>query len=315
MLKILIFLVMSLISYSLGINYISYSVESSHYLHQMMIGLSFLIGLTASLNQFKEIFLRNKKLIMIFFGCKVLVSPIVSFSIYVLFGCNPNLLSLIVIGIVPSAMISVAFSKIYGGNYLLNIVCTLLMILITPLSIPILSKMYLGKFIDFDSINIMLSTFNLVVLPMIVGIILNSICSNKLNHHIIDYLIIAIVSMMIFSISQNQMKIPDLIYTVMPIILYILSMYLISILLLGLFDFTKYNQIAFKHEMSLSDAALAIILSRDILNQSVLIPVEAAILQILMLILLNFIGILRKLHNLKFILCIKQLIKHKNINI
>ncbi|MCF6777529.1 bile acid:sodium symporter [Thiotrichales bacterium 19X7-9] len=251
MTRIYAFLIMAIVSYFLGSIYINLSSIFSNYLHQMMIGLSFLIGFTSSLDQFREIFIKNKKLIIVFFICKLIISPLVGFGIYLLFGKNISLVGLIVIGIVPSAMISVAFSRIYGGNYLLNIVSTLLMILVTPISIPILSKIYLGQFIDFNSFHIIISTFSLVVLP---------------------------------------------------IILYILTMYMISSILLNFFTFNERNKIAFKHEMSLSDAALAIILSRDVLNQDTIIPVEIAVLQILVLITLNFINILKRSLKPAFIL-------------
>jgi len=116
--------------------------------------------------------------------CQFTIMPIIGISIASSFGFPPEIAAgIILVGSSPSGLASNVMSFIAKANLALSVTLTAIATLLAPLITPTLMSLLAQQYVPIDFWNMMLGIFNMVILPIIAGLVFNSIAyavtSNK----------------------------------------------------------------------------------------------------------------------------------------
>jgi BASS family bile acid:Na+ symporter len=108
--------------------------------------------------------------------CQYTIMPFLGFTIAALFRFPAEIAAgVILIGVSPSGLASNVMSYIAKANLALSITITAFATLLSPLLTPLLMKLLAGQFIQVNFWQMMLDIFNMIILPIIAGLIFNSV--------------------------------------------------------------------------------------------------------------------------------------------
>src|SRR4030043_640702 len=108
--------------------------------------------------------------------CQFTIMPIVGFTIAKTFGFPPEVAAgIILIGSSPSGLASNVMSFIARANLALAVTLTAFNTLLAPLITPALMKLLAGQFIAVDFWDMMLEIINMVILPIVAGLMFHAI--------------------------------------------------------------------------------------------------------------------------------------------
>jgi len=102
--------------------------------------------------------------------------PCVGYGIAMLFGFDPEIAAgVILIGSVSSGVASNVMTYLAGGNVPLSVTITSSTTLLSPIATPFWMKTLAGRFIPVPVAAMMLSIFNMIIIPVVAGLIANRI--------------------------------------------------------------------------------------------------------------------------------------------
>ena len=106
--------------------------------------------------------------------CQYTIMPVVGISVATMFNFPPEIAAgIVLVGTSPSGLASNVMSFIAKANLALSVTLTAFATLLSPLLTPFLMKTLAGQFIEVDFWNMMLGIFNIVILPIVAGLIFN----------------------------------------------------------------------------------------------------------------------------------------------
>ena len=113
------------------------------------------------------------------------VMPFAGLGIATFFGFEPEVAAgVILIGSCPGGVASNLMTFIAGGNVALSVTMTSCSTLASPVMTPFLMKTLAGKLVPIDFVAMMLSILNMIIVPIIAGLVANKILySNKKVYH------------------------------------------------------------------------------------------------------------------------------------
>jgi bile acid:Na+ symporter, BASS family len=91
---------------------------------------------------------------------------------------------LILAMVIPTGVTSFIWVSIYKGNIPLTLSIILLDTLISPLIVPYSLSLFVGQKVDMDFLGIMKGMLGMVVIPSLVGMLLNQITKGKINQQL-----------------------------------------------------------------------------------------------------------------------------------
>jgi len=108
------------------------------------------------------------------------IMPVVGFTIATAFGFPPEIAAgIILVGSSPSGLASNVMSFIAKANLALSVTLTAFATILAPLLTPSLMKLFAGQFVPIDFWSMMLSIINIVILPIVAGLMFNAIAYGK----------------------------------------------------------------------------------------------------------------------------------------
>jgi BASS family bile acid:Na+ symporter len=108
--------------------------------------------------------------------CQFTIMPFVGFFIAKTFGFPPEIAAgIILIGSAPSGLASNVMSFIARANLALSVTLSTITTLLAPLLTPALMKLLAGQFVAVDFWDMMLDIINMVILPIIAGLMFHAI--------------------------------------------------------------------------------------------------------------------------------------------
>jgi BASS family bile acid:Na+ symporter len=137
--------------------------------------ITFGMGTTLSLKDFGRVFTMPWP---VFIGIvlQFMIMPLVGYSIAMTFGFDPEIAAgVILIGSVSSGVASNVMTYLACGNVPLSVTITSLTTLISPFMTPFLMKILAGRLIHVPFVVMMLSIFNMIIVPIVAGLIANRI--------------------------------------------------------------------------------------------------------------------------------------------
>jgi BASS family bile acid:Na+ symporter len=137
--------------------------------------ITFGMGTTLNLKSFERV-LTMPWPVFIGIILQFTIMPLVGFSIAMTFGFDPEIAAgVILIGSAPSGVASNVMTYLAGGNLPLSVTITSCTTLLSPLMTPLLMKILAGRLVQVNLVTMMVSILNMIIVPIIAGLIANKI--------------------------------------------------------------------------------------------------------------------------------------------
>jgi bile acid:Na+ symporter, BASS family len=106
--------------------------------------------------------------------CQFTIMPVVGVTIATVMRFPPEIAAgIVLVGSSPSGLASNVMSFLARANLALSVTLTAIATLLSPLLTPFLMKTFAGQMVEVDFWNMMLGIFNMVILPIVAGLIFN----------------------------------------------------------------------------------------------------------------------------------------------
>ncbi|TDD98553.1 bile acid:sodium symporter family protein [Flavobacterium cellulosilyticum] len=141
--------------------------------------IMFGMGTKLSLSDFKTELAKPKGIIagsIMVFG----IMPLLGVLVVKLFNFPPEIaVGFILIGCCPGGASSNVMVYLAKGNVALSVCVTTITTLITPIVTPLLMKIFANEMVEISFLKMMFSSFNLIIVPIVAGLICNRILYEK----------------------------------------------------------------------------------------------------------------------------------------
>lgn len=106
--------------------------------------------------------------------CQYTIMPVLGITVATLFRFPPEIAAgIVLVGTSPSGLASNVMSFIAKANLALSVTLTAFATLLSPILTPFLMKILAGQFIEVNFWDMMLGIFDMVILPIVAGLIFN----------------------------------------------------------------------------------------------------------------------------------------------
>jgi len=137
--------------------------------------IMFGMGSQLSLKSFGDV-MRMPAGVIVGIICQFTIMPFVGLSLAKIFGFPPEIAAgIILIGSAPSGLASNVMSFLAKANLALSVTLTTCTTLLAPLMTPLLMKLLAGQFVAIDFWDMMLDIINMVILPIVAGLMFHAI--------------------------------------------------------------------------------------------------------------------------------------------
>lgn len=143
----------------------------------IMLGM----GMTLELNDFKSVF-RHPAGIATGIVTQYTVMPFAGYILATLFDLNPLLSAgIVLLGSCPGGTASNVITYLAKGDVALSVSITAVSTLLCPVMIPVLTYIFANKWIDVPVYKLFLTSLQIVLAPVLTGLIIRSLLKEKLN--------------------------------------------------------------------------------------------------------------------------------------
>lgn len=143
--------------------------------------IMFGMGMTLEVKDFKNI-LKNPKEIFIGSLAQFTLMPLIAFGLAVIFQLPPELaVGVILVGTCPGGTASNVMTYLAKGDVALSVSITTLSTFLAPIVTPLLTVWLAGKWIPISAGAMFISIVKIVLIPIILGLIINSLFGSKLE--------------------------------------------------------------------------------------------------------------------------------------
>lgn len=140
----------------------------------MLLGvIMFGMGMTLSLQEFKEIF---KRPFDVFIGlvAQFTIMPILAFTLATVFDLPPEIAAgVILVGTCPGGTASNVMTFLAKGDLALSVSISIASTILAPIVTPFLTWVLAGAWVDVSFVDMVLSILQVVVAPIILGVVTN----------------------------------------------------------------------------------------------------------------------------------------------
>ncbi len=158
------------------------SLEFKIFIVPLLQIIMFGMGTTMTLDDFKGV-IKMPKGVLIGLACQFTIMPIVGIGIATLFDFPPEIAAgIILVGSSPSGLASNVMAYIAKANLALSITLTACATLLAPLVTPSLMKFLGGQFIPIDFWDMMINIIQMVIIPIVAGLIFNYISHGRISY-------------------------------------------------------------------------------------------------------------------------------------
>jgi len=120
--------------------------------------------------------------VLIGLTCQFTIMPFLGFAIASTFGFPPEIAAgIILVGSSPSGLASNVMSFIAKANLALSVTLTAVATMLAPLITPSLMKLLAGQFVPVNFWEMMLGIINIVILPIVAGLMFNAVAYGREN--------------------------------------------------------------------------------------------------------------------------------------
>lgn len=139
------------------------------------------MGLTMKPSDFSAIFKKPQQVILGVF-LQYFWVPLAAFFITRLFSLSPEMtIGLILLGSCPGGTSSNVITFLANGKVPLSITITSVSTLIAPVMTPLMMLLYSGEYLDVSFTSMFLSIVQVVIIPIVIGLILSKVLNEKIE--------------------------------------------------------------------------------------------------------------------------------------
>lgn len=140
--------------------------------------IMFTMGTEMSLKDFEGV-VKTPKAVAIGLISHFTIMPLVGVTLAKSFGFPPEIAAgVILMGSVPSGVTSNVLAFIAKANMPLSVTIAAISTLVAPLMTPFLMKILAGQYVEIDFVAMMLHVVEIIILPIVVGLIVNKLIRN-----------------------------------------------------------------------------------------------------------------------------------------
>lgn len=154
----------------------------------ILLGIVMLgMGMTLKVEDFKFI-LQNPRNVLIGAIAQFTIMPLTAFLITKIFLFPPEIAAgIILVGACPGGTSSNVMTFLAKGDLALSISMTMTTTILSPLVTPALMFLFAGEWLEISFYSMMISIFQVVVIPIFLGIFINAMFGKKLKNFL-EYL-------------------------------------------------------------------------------------------------------------------------------
>jgi len=173
--------------------------------------IMFAMGITLRIDDFRRVFSRPLQILM---GvcAQYAVMPFLGFLLALTFETTPLIATgIILVGSCPGGTASNVITYLAKGNLALSVTLTSVSTLLCPFLLPALMYFYAGKWINVPVIDLFISALQIVLLPILAGVVLRRLFDKKSEALLpllpsISSLAIALVVGIIVALNAESIK-------------------------------------------------------------------------------------------------------------
>ncbi|CAK1254884.1 Predicted Na+-dependent transporter YfeH (YfeH) [Fructobacillus tropaeoli] len=191
------------------------------------------------------------------------IMPFLAFLLVHLFGLTgAAAVGVILVGSAPSGTASNVMSFLAGGDVALDVSIGLLSTLLAPFMLPLLLKMLAGKWVDVPFQSMFLSAFEIVVIPVALGLTVHMVFQKHVQKIInvmplVSQVMIVLIILAVLSANSKTILAISTLALIPIVMLHNLLGYLFGFLFAKLLKMDIAQQKAITFEVGMQDSALA----------------------------------------------------------
>ncbi|XOV93364.1 MAG: bile acid:sodium symporter family protein [Bacteroidota bacterium] len=170
--------------------------------------IMFGMGSQMSIKDFQGV-IKMPKGVIVGIVCQFTIMPIIGITIASTFGFPPEIAAgIVLVGSSPSGLASNVMAFLSKANLALSVTLTAVATLMAPIMTPLLMKLFAGQYVPIDFWNMMIGITEIVILPIIGGLMFNAIAYGKHSRKSIIiqavcfFLIVVLKNVMVFETSE-----------------------------------------------------------------------------------------------------------------
>ncbi|WP_346662111.1 bile acid:sodium symporter family protein [uncultured Methanobrevibacter sp.] len=189
----------------------------------------FTMGTTLKLGDFVKVF-KNPKEISVGISAQYVIMPIIAFLLARVFSLDDALtVGLILVGTVPGGTASDVITFLSKGDVALSVSLTAVSTVISPILTPLITLLLIGNQINFNPVDMFISIIEIVIIPIILGILLNYKFPNfceKLKDYLpgISSIVICLIVAGVIGVNKQAILTSSAIIIAVIILQYFLAM-------------------------------------------------------------------------------------------
>ncbi len=177
----------------------------------MLAVIMFAMGITLRTDDFRRVFSRPLK-ILAGISAQYVVMPFLGFILALAFGTSPLIAAgVVLVGSCPGGTASNVITYLARGDLALSVTLTSASTLLCPFLLPALMYVYAGRWIDVPMADLFISALQIVLLPVLLGVISRRMLGRKLEAVLpflpsVSSLVIALVVGIIVALNAESIK-------------------------------------------------------------------------------------------------------------
>ena len=206
------FFILWIILFSAAAFFFPYAFEDLGFLIVPLLAvIMFAMGITLRVNDFKRVFLRPLE-VLAGVCVQYAVMPLVGFLLALGFGISPVIAAgIVLVGSCPGGTASNVITYLARGDLALSVTLTSVSTLLCPFLLPVLMYVYAGKWIDVPVTDLFISALQIVLLPVLLGLVLRRLLGRKSETALpflpsVSALVIALVVGIIVAMNAESIR-------------------------------------------------------------------------------------------------------------
>ncbi len=177
----------------------------------MLAVIMFAMGITLRTDDFRRVFSRPLE-ILAGISAQYVVMPFLGFILALAFGISPLIAAgVVLVGSCPGGTASNVITYLARGDLALSVTLTSVSTLLCPFLLPALMYVYAGRWIDVPMADLFISALQIVLLPVLLGVISRKMFGRKLEAVLpflpsVSSLVIALVVGIIVALNAESIK-------------------------------------------------------------------------------------------------------------
>lgn len=164
------------------------------YITWMLGIIMFGMGMTMTLGDFKGV-LQSPKAVTIGVFAQFIVMPTLAYLLCKIFNLPTEIaIGVILVGCCPGGTASNVITYMAKGNTALSVACTSVSTILAPILTPAIFYVLASQWIDINAMSMLKSILQVVLFPIVLGLLVRAILKNKVDHYIQVMPLISVVA-------------------------------------------------------------------------------------------------------------------------